>query len=117
VYYDDDGATYDYEKGSFFRQELQACARENGTSLVLSPRTGGYSPALKWYTFKIHGQACGSLTMDARTVRRLESPQELERSDDEGWAISTDVYGPLTCVKVRAGVARNVRALTGGSRD
>jgi len=39
VYYDDDGATYDYEKGSFFKQEIRTWADANGTSLVLGSRT------------------------------------------------------------------------------
>jgi len=115
VYYDDDGATYDYEKGSFFKQEIRTWADANGTSLVLGSRTGEYAPALQWYTFKIHGHACNSLTIDAKPARQLGTLQELENSADEGWAASTDAYGVVTCVKVRAGVVRKIRACQGGS--
>jgi alpha-glucosidase len=115
VYYDDDGATYDYEKGSFFKQEIRAWADANGTSLDLGPRTGEYAPALQWYTFKIHGQICGSLTIDAKPARQLSTLQELEQTDDEGWAAATDVYGPAIYVKVRAGVVRKIGACKGGS--
>jgi alpha-glucosidase len=105
AYYDDDGATYDYEKGSFFKQEIRASADAKGTSLSLGPRTGDYSPALKWYTFKIHGPAGGSLTIDGKPVPQRGTLQALENSDDEGWAAGADVYGAVTYVKVRAGVA------------
>jgi alpha-glucosidase (family GH31 glycosyl hydrolase) len=115
VYYDDDGVTYDYEKGVFFRQEIWTWADTNGTSLVLRSRTGDYSPALQWYTFKIHGGTCGKLTIDGKPTRQLSTLQELESSDGEGWASARDVYGIATYVKVRAGVARKIEALKGGT--
>jgi hypothetical protein len=115
VYYDDDGVTYDYEKGVFFRQEIWTWADTNGTSLVLGSRTGDYSPALQWYTFKIHGGTCGKLTIDGKPTRQLSTLQELESSDGEGWASARDVYGIATYVKVRAGVARKIEALKGGT--
>jgi hypothetical protein len=70
---------------------------------------------LQWYTFKIHGQVSRSLTIDAKPARQLGTLQELEKSDDEGWAPSTDPYGVVTCVKVRAGVVRKIGACKGGS--
>jgi alpha-glucosidase len=115
VYYDDDGATYDYEKGSFFKQEIHASADARGTSLSLGSRTGGYSPALQWYTFKIHGPAGGPLTIDAKPAPRTDTLQALENSDEEGWSVASDVYGFVTYVKVRAGVARQIVAGKSGS--
>jgi len=110
VYYDDDGATYDYEKGAFFKQEIRAWTDANGTAVVVGPRTGDFAPALQWYTFKLHRPACQSLTIDAKPARRLASPQELENCDGEGWTAGTDVYGAVTLVKVRAGAARRIEA-------
>jgi len=110
TYYDDDGATYDYERGGFFKQEIQASADANGASLAVTARTGEFLPALQWYTFKIHGPAWGALTIDGKPANPLGSLQELENSPGEGWTASTDVYGAVTCVKVRAGVARQIVA-------
>lgn len=108
TYYDDDGATYDYEKGVFFKQEIRARADARGVAVTVGPRTGTYSPALEWYTFKIHGPACGSLIVDGKPARKLGTLQELESSGSEGWAASTDVYGPVTYVTVRAGAPRTI---------
>jgi len=110
AYYDDDGITYDYEKGSFFRQEIQACAKPEGLSLTLSAHTGSFAPALRWYTFRLHGQAGAVVAINASPGRKLASPEELEKSDDEAWATGTDLYGPVTSVKVRAGVGRAIWA-------
>jgi alpha-glucosidase len=115
VYYDDDGATYDYEKGSFFKQEIRASADARGTSLSLGPRTGDYSPALQWYTFKIHGPAGGPLTIDSKPAPQTGTLQALENSAEEGWTVASDVYGSVTYVKVRAGVARQIVAGRSGS--
>ena len=116
VYYDDDGATYDYEKGSFFKQEIKAREEADGISLDLSSPTGAYSPTLRWYTFRIHGAVCGALTIDAQPVREMGGLPELEKSDGAGWAASTDIYGDVTCVKVRAGAACKIRAFTGDAQ-
>ena len=115
VYYDDDGATYDCEKAGYFKQEIRASADATGSSLVLGPRMGEYSPALQWYTFKIHGLAGGSLTIDAKPARQLGALQELENSGDEGWATAADIYGAVTYVKVRAGFTCKIAAARGGS--
>ena len=109
TYYDDDGATYDYEKGSFFKQEIRACAKASGTTVTLGARIGDFVPALQWYTFKIHGtQACGALAIDGKAAPRVDSLAALEKSGDEAWASATDKYGAVTYVKVRAAVAREI---------
>jgi len=110
TYYDDDGATYAYERGVYFKQELQACAKANGTAIMLGSRTGEYAPALQSYTFKIHGPASGALTIDGKPVRQLGSAQELEKSESEGWAQGRDIYGDVTYVKIPAGMAHTIWA-------
>ena len=115
VYYDDDSATYDCEKAGYFKQEIRASADATGSSLVLGPRMGEYSPALQLYTFKIHGLAGGSLTIDAKPARQLGALQELENSGDEGWATAADIYGAVTYVKVHAGFTCKIAIARGGS--
>lgn len=110
TYYDDDGTTYDYEKGTFFKQEIRARADGKCITVALGAATGGYTPVLRWYTFRIHGAACGSLSVNGSPARRQASPRELADFDGEGWTGSTDIYGSVICVKVRAGVARTIEA-------
>jgi len=78
VYYDDDGATYDCEKAGYFKQEIGLRRIATGSSLVLGPRTGEYSPALKWYTFKIHGPGL------RLTYRRCQTSPATERPSGAG---------------------------------
>lgn len=58
-YYDDDGESYDYERGVFFRQTLGAQAGPEGVTLTVGPRTGTFAPALRWYTFRVHAPGAG----------------------------------------------------------
>jgi len=105
VYYDDDGITYDCEKEGYFKQEIRVSADATGALVELGLPTGHYSPPLQWYTFKIHGQPYGSLTVDAKRATKQGSLQELEDTDGGGWATASDIYGAVTYVKVRAGIS------------
>ncbi len=116
TYYDDDGASYDYEKGAFFEQRIQTRATDKGVELTVAARNGSFVPELKSYTFRLHGPAATAMTREATPLPRLASADALDQQASEGWATGTDLYGPVTCVKVRAGTALKILARTPGSR-
>jgi alpha-glucosidase len=108
-YYDDDGTTYDYEAGADFIQSIEVRRNGGGTRLVLGARRGTFSPDLQWYTFKIHAAPGGSVTSDDRPLATASSLAALAQSAEAAWTASTDRFGPVTYVKVRAGSAQTIQ--------
>ena len=68
-YYDDDGGTYDYEKGVFFEQGITAQDRGATVTVDISDQTGHYGPALRRYVFKVHGGAAAGVPSTAADGR------------------------------------------------
>ena len=57
TYYDDDGGTYGYESGTYFKQTMTA--QDNGASGIsfnIGAKTGSYTPPLQYYIARIHGK-------------------------------------------------------------
>jgi alpha-glucosidase len=108
VYYDDDGTTYDYERGVYFEQVMTARDRGDADTLNISEERGYYSPPLKYYICRIHGRAGTGVTVDGRPAAAYSSIDELTNGSAEGWAAGKDRYGSFTCVKVVAGMGRDI---------
>ncbi len=92
VYYDDDGRTYDYEKGIFFRQPMEMKASLDGlqtarnVQIRLAAAGGTYKPDVQRYVLHVHGIAAKSVT-----------------GSDIDWSTKTGSYGPYTELLVPAG--------------
>nr|BAC54958.1 6-a-glucosyltransferase [Sporosarcina globispora] len=117
TYYDDDGSSYNYESGAYFKQLMTA--QDNGSgalSFTLGAKTGTYSPALQSYIVKLHGAAGASVTSNGAALASYASLQALKASASEGWAKGKDIYGDVTYVKLSAGAAAaKAIAVTGNS--
>lgn len=110
AYYDDDGQTYDYEKGIYYRQIISAQTTGEGVSVKMEAPEGSFNPPLKHYLCKVYGpQPARNVFHDGRELPICGSPQELENSSAEGWFSSNDHYGPVTCIKLRSGQAQDIR--------
>jgi alpha-glucosidase len=107
-YYDDDGTTYNYEKGEFFSQAMTVLQKPAETVFTIAPRTGSFTPALKSYLCKVHGRAALSVSLNGTGIRHYSSITELQTSPGQGWAGGRDTYGDVTWVKVTAGAARTI---------
>ncbi|MDR3792818.1 MAG: glycoside hydrolase family 31 protein [Terracidiphilus sp.] len=104
VYYDDDGETYAYEKGSFMRQVISASSDLSGVHVELGEATGQYHPALRSYIVRVHGTQAKDVLVDGR-------PSAVGSSLSDGiasWSIGTDRFGGLTAIRVPAGKAIKV---------
>ncbi len=55
-YYEDDGISFDFEKGKFLLERISVSDQVSKLTLNVLPITGGYSPAARALVFKIHGQ-------------------------------------------------------------
>jgi len=102
VYYDDDGSTYAYEKGAFYRQSIEAVRSAKEDSLTLGAPTGTFSPALRTFLIRVHGRASRAVSLNRKAMASQESEQLLLNSAEKGWAAAHDRFGPLTLIRVDA---------------
>jgi len=96
-YYDDDGVTYDYEKGAYYEQDISAADFASGVRVELSAPQGTYRPALQTYQIRLHGTAARSVTIDGATSR--------------AWSTGKDRFGAVTTVTVDARTAHTIVGL------
>jgi alpha-glucosidase len=95
-YYDDDGETYDYEKGVYYEQHISAVSDVSGVRVELGTPRGTYRPALQRYQVRLHGISARSVTVDG--------------SPSRAWSTGKDRFGPVTTITVDA---RTVRSIVG----
>ncbi|MGC1550188.1 MAG: TIM-barrel domain-containing protein [Rhodanobacter sp.] len=107
-YYDDDGKTYAYEHGDFFTQHLSTQHQGDAVVFNVDAPGGTFKPALKYYLVKMHGVAAASVTAGQGELKHAANLEALRAGDGEGWAIGSDRYGPVTWVKLAAGIAQQV---------
>lgn len=116
TYYDDDGESYDYESGEFFKQEMTAQDQGgNGISFNIAAKTGTYTPNVQDYLVKIHGKAATSVTLNSSSMTSYASLDALKGASGEGWATGKDVYGDVTYIKVDAASTSNKNIVVDGS--
>lgn len=108
-YYDDDGKTYDYEKGVYFIQNMTAQDKGDSSLFAISNKEGSYTPELKSYILKIHGRAGSKALNNDAELKQFNSLEQLMNSSEEGWASDKDLYGSVTYVKVSAGSEKKVQ--------
>ena len=109
--YDDDGSSYNYENGEFFKQTITA--RDNAESGIIvdfSAKTGSYSSSYETYLVKIHGKSSSAVELSGNYITRYNNLDDLRAASGEGYAIGKDIYGDVTYVKITAGVARSIVA-------
>ncbi|PJI09778.1 MULTISPECIES: chitobiase/beta-hexosaminidase C-terminal domain-containing protein [Clostridium] len=109
-YYDDDGNTYNYEKGSYFDQKM-TLQKDNGSTYVefnIGKNSGSYTPDLQNYIVKVHSKALNTVTSNGQALKQCSSYDELKNASGEGYATGTDKYGDVTYVKVAAGDAKDI---------
>jgi alpha-glucosidase len=97
--YDDDGHTYGYEKGEYFRQEIAAKGSGSSTEIALDSATGTYKAHFPSYILQVH-QASGSVTGDGAKLKRFTSESAFRSSSEAGWFLATDKFGPVTEVRI-----------------
>nr|WP_207789331.1 TIM-barrel domain-containing protein [Neobacillus terrae] len=117
TYYDDDGGSYNYENGGYFKQKLTTQDLGSNTySFTLDPKTGNYISDLKTYIIKMHGNAGTGVTNNGVSMNYYSDINVLRAATGEGWTKGKDIYGDVTYVKVTAGAtsSKNI-SVTGNS--
>ena len=99
--YDDDGETYDYEKGAYLRQQITAQRNGKATQLTIVGAIGDEASPLRTYLLRIHA-AARKVTLDGRLLPRVAADSTLARQGT-GWARQRDRFGPVVVIRVPAG--------------
>lgn len=102
-YYDDDGTSYDYEKGVYFGQTVRACAAATQVEIRFASPMGSYRPETKTYLCRIHAPAATRVRLDGKELPCASSAGALTAPASTGWTSSTDIYGAVTLVRVPVG--------------
>lgn len=107
-YYDDDGKTYNYEKGGYFIQNMTSYDKGNSYEFNASEKEGKFAPELKYYICKVHGRASSDVEINNSAATNFKDYGSLVKADGEGFAVGKDIYGSVTYVKIKAGENKNI---------
>lgn len=110
-YYDDDGKTYDYEKGVYFIQNMTAQDNGDSANFKISHKEGSYTPELKNYIVKMHGKDGNKVSINGTDLKKFNSYEELVNSNEEGFTVCKDQYGLVTYVKAASGAAKDIQVV------
>lgn len=101
VAYDDDGKTYDYEKGQYLRQKVMAVRKGRETTITVAPPSGTYASPIRTYLLRIHTEAHHVLLNNKPLV--AVNPEQLQPAGEGHWASGHDRFGNDVLVRLTAG--------------
>jgi alpha-glucosidase len=99
VAYDDDGHTYGYEKGQFFRQQIKASVVRKSVSIEIQTATGVYAPAFREYVLRVHASA-KHVRLSTGNVVPFVDEARFQTSTHTGWTTSHDRFGEVTLIRL-----------------
>jgi alpha-glucosidase len=99
--YDDDGTTYNYEKGDYFRQVISLVESKGLVRIEFGKQEQSRKPAFTHFLAKVHGEPAVEVRVDKAGIRKFGSFEELREADVNGFCITSDIYGKTTCIKLK----------------
>jgi len=99
--YDDDGQTYDYEKGICLRQEITARRIGKEVRVKIDAAIGSYAGPLQTYLIRIHA-AGEHVTLNGKPLPAAGNASP-SSAPGENWARQNDRFGPLALLRIAAG--------------
>lgn len=108
TYYDDDGISYAYESGEYFKQTFAAQDLGEARTLDIGAASGTFTPALQTYLCRIYSPSASAVVVNGAPATYYPSLAALSAAPGEGWTQTTNQFGSYTAVKVAAGAARSI---------
>jgi len=102
VYYDDDGNTYEYEKGVYLRQVITAvAASSNKVHIAIQPPAGTYESDLRTYLINVHGLHARAVRVNGHAIPQVAAGPSASVPIGQ-WRAGRDRYGSVTtlCVSI-----------------
>lgn len=86
-YYEDDGLSFDYQKGKYLEEKLSVASSPRSVELQLSAREGQYIPAPRSLEFEVHAQRDlpASVKVDGKSLGDQMTAESLARAS-QGWS-------------------------------
>jgi hypothetical protein len=86
-YYEDDGISFDYQRGVSLQQRLTVTQQDRGLRIEISAREGSYTPPARSLVFKIHGERTQPRQVEVgREHLAAQSSVEALEGASQGWA-------------------------------
>lgn len=95
VYYDDDGTTYAYEQGTYYRQLISISSNDGSVHLTFDKPTGTFQGSLRHYIVRLHGIAARSVLLNGLVVAKSARTKD-------AWTSGKDRFGSLTTITIEA---------------
>jgi alpha-glucosidase (family GH31 glycosyl hydrolase) len=109
VYYDDDGATYAYEQGEYYRQSVQASVSGQTIRLSLGKPSGSFHSPLRSYLIHMHGaRPVTSVLLNGKQLSRVPASRLDTAVGGTFWASGEDKFGPVTTIRIPAQQASSI---------
>jgi alpha-glucosidase len=99
--YDDDGKTYQYEKGDDLRQQVDAVRNGGATQVTIAGATGSYATPLRTYLLRIHTSA-RRVSLNGHRLARADAAA-VAAGGQKKWSLGSDRFGPVVLVRIPAG--------------
>lgn len=106
VYYDDDGNTYAYEKGAYYRQPITADGAAGSTQVQIEAPQGTYRPSLRTYVVRVHGIRASTVNVNGSNLPAVQ--QLAEGGANAAFAVGSDRFGAVTTLRIPAGQASKI---------
>lgn len=117
THYDDDGKSFDYENETYLKQKMTTSKTADGTTFTVGAKEGSYQADTENYIVKLHGNAAESVQVNGADSKLYDDLSALENADGGGYAVSSDIYGAVTYVKVPAQADADTVITTTGSES
>jgi alpha-glucosidase len=102
ILYNDDGHTYAYERGEYFRQEIDAEVHDGTVTISFLKPTGTFKNTMFDYSMRVHRLA-HTVARDGHLLEKFSSEKTLWDSNESGWTNSQDRFGPTTVIRISRG--------------
>ena len=99
--YDDDGATYGYEKGLYRKQTIRATWSGEHVVVDLSEAEGTFASSVQTYLLRVHGPQISGVSWKGRKV----APGPQAAGAEPSWKAADDRFGNVVEIRLKARVA------------
>lgn len=105
TYYDDDGDTYAYEHGSYYRQAIRASRQDHAITIELDAPQGDFTGGVRSYVLRVHGMAATAARLNQAALMKSSSEATPEENH---WTTGHDRFGDVTTVRIGARQASTI---------
>lgn len=102
TFYDDDGISYNYEHGVYYRQVITASSTAAGTEIHIAAPTGTFQTSVRTYLLRVHGDKVPhTVCFNDHFISQQENVDSTAGSNPH-WATAKDRFGLVTTIPIDA---------------